>query len=187
MQYTFLTLFIFYSNLFSLSVCEDAYKLPTVGISVLVRNKAHTLPYFFSCLGNLDYPKDRLYLWIYSDFNGDNSIEVIEKWATRHSSEYNNVYINTNSSSKPLHSDEEKSTQWTPEHFKHVINLRERALEFSRKMWADYIFMIDADVFLTNPLTLKNLVSKEFDIVAPMLISDGLYSNFWLDSMQSNA
>ncbi|CAB3254143.1 unnamed protein product [Arctia plantaginis] len=46
-------------------------------------------------------------------------------------------------------------------------------------MWADYIFMIDADVFLTNPLTLRNLLLKEMDIVAPMLISDGLYSNFW--------
>lgn len=40
--------------------------------------------------------------------------------------------------------------------------------------------MIDADVFLTNPATLKDLVGKELEIVAPMLISDGLYSNFWL-------
>lgn len=39
------------------------YKMPTVGISVLVRNKAHTLPYFLTCLHNLDYPKNRLYLW----------------------------------------------------------------------------------------------------------------------------
>lgn len=38
-------------------------KLPTVGISVLVRNKEHTLPYFLSCLYNLEYPKARIYLW----------------------------------------------------------------------------------------------------------------------------
>lgn len=40
--------------------------------------------------------------------------------------------------------------------------------------------MLDADAFLTNPLTLKVLVNKDFIVVAPMLISDGLYSNFWL-------
>ena len=39
--------------------------------------------------------------------------------------------------------------------------------------------MLDADVFLTNPRTLNNLVSKNLTIVAPLLKSDGMYSNFW--------
>lgn len=38
-------------------------KNSTVVISVLVRNKAHTLPYFLTCLERLDYPKDRILLW----------------------------------------------------------------------------------------------------------------------------
>lgn len=38
---------------------------------------------------------------------------------------------------------------------------------------------IDCDVFLTNPKTLDILISKNYTIVAPMLKSDGLYSNFW--------
>lgn len=38
---------------------------------------------------------------------------------------------------------------------------------------------IDCDVFLINPETLIYLVSKNFTVVAPMLRSDGLYSNFW--------
>lgn len=42
--------------------------------------------------------------------------------------------------------------------------------------------MVDADVFLTNKDTLKDLVKKQLPVVAPMLISDGIYSNFWLDS-----
>uniref|UniRef100_A0A2A4JRR4 Glycosyl transferase family 25 domain-containing protein n=1 Tax=Heliothis virescens TaxID=7102 RepID=A0A2A4JRR4_HELVI len=154
-------------------------KLPTVGISVLVRNKAHTLPYFFSCIDNLDYPKKRLYLWIHSDFNEDKSIEIIQKWADKYASQYNGVYITTNSSSGIRHSDETSSIHWSSEHFKHVIRLREEALQFARKMWADYLFMIDADVFLTNPSTLKELVGKDLPIAAPMLVSDGLYSNFW--------
>jgi collagen beta-1,O-galactosyltransferase len=38
-------------------------KDPTVMIAFLVRNKAHTLPYFLTLLERLDYPKDRISLW----------------------------------------------------------------------------------------------------------------------------
>lgn len=36
---------------------------PTVFIAILIRNKAHTLPYFLTLLEGLDYPKDRISLW----------------------------------------------------------------------------------------------------------------------------
>jgi len=39
--------------------------------------------------------------------------------------------------------------------------------------------MLDADVFLTNPKAIRNLVRKGYTVVAPLLKSDGMYSNFW--------
>lgn len=36
---------------------------PTVLVTLLVRNKAHTLPYFLKLFEELDYPKSRLTLW----------------------------------------------------------------------------------------------------------------------------
>lgn len=36
---------------------------PTVLVTLLVRNKAHTLPYFLKLFEELDYPKNRLTLW----------------------------------------------------------------------------------------------------------------------------
>lgn len=39
--------------------------------------------------------------------------------------------------------------------------------------------MLDADVLLTNPNVLDLLISKNETIVAPLLKSDGMYSNFW--------
>lgn len=39
--------------------------------------------------------------------------------------------------------------------------------------------MLDADVFLTHPETLQQLISENVTVVAPMLQSDGLYSNYW--------
>lgn len=41
----------------------DDRKPSTVFVAVLVRNKAHTLPYFLSALESQDYPKDRMHLW----------------------------------------------------------------------------------------------------------------------------
>lgn len=38
-------------------------KDPTVVIALLIRNKAHTLPYFLTLLERLDYAKDRISLW----------------------------------------------------------------------------------------------------------------------------
>ena len=38
-------------------------KDPTIVIALLVRNKAHTLPYFLTLFERLDYPKDRISLW----------------------------------------------------------------------------------------------------------------------------
>lgn len=38
-------------------------KDPSILIVILIRNKAHTLPYFFSYLENQDYAKDRISLW----------------------------------------------------------------------------------------------------------------------------
>ncbi|XP_029173032.1 glycosyltransferase 25 family member isoform X2 [Nylanderia fulva] len=39
--------------------------------------------------------------------------------------------------------------------------------------------MLDADVFLTNSSTIHSLILKGQTVVAPLLRSDGMYSNFW--------
>lgn len=41
----------------------DNRKLPTILIVTLLRNKAHTLPHFFTYLNHQDYPKERISLW----------------------------------------------------------------------------------------------------------------------------
>ena len=56
--------------------------LPTVLITVLVRNKEHSLPYFFGCLENLNYPTKKISFFIRSDHNSDKSDGkvVIKMW-----------------------------------------------------------------------------------------------------------
>lgn len=38
---------------------------------------------------------------------------------------------------------------------------------------------LDADVLITRPTTLRELIEFNVPIIAPMLVSEGLYSNFW--------
>ncbi|XP_054290734.1 glycosyltransferase 25 family member-like [Macrosteles quadrilineatus] len=153
-------------------------KNSTIVISILVRNKAHTLPYFLTCLERLDYPKDRIMLWIRSDHNEDNSVEILQRWLSVWSSHYHAVDVEV-VPSPPYHPGEDGPAHWPHARYSHLINLREQALKFSRDVWADYVWFLDCDVFVTNPQTLAELVKKHHAVTAPMLRSDGLYSNFW--------
>uniref|UniRef100_T1GN46 Uncharacterized protein n=1 Tax=Megaselia scalaris TaxID=36166 RepID=T1GN46_MEGSC len=63
-------LFIFFFNTKNIH-CEDNLNLnvavkstPRIVVVLLIRNKAHVLPYFFSYFENLDYPKDKITLWL---------------------------------------------------------------------------------------------------------------------------
>jgi hypothetical protein len=54
------------SRLFSRGVTEKLFQdlLPSVFIAMLVRNKAHVLPFTLAYLESQDYPKDRISIWI---------------------------------------------------------------------------------------------------------------------------
>ncbi|ESO96194.1 hypothetical protein LOTGIDRAFT_231876 [Lottia gigantea] len=153
---------------------------PTVLIAFLVRNKAHTLPWFLGHIEKLDYPKNRITLWIRSDHNKDNSSEILEEWLAGVQHQYHNVDVIINSKRKG-YSDERSTNDWTKKRFKHVIKLRQQALEMARQKWADYFMMLDSDVIIENNRTLHLLMQQEKTIIAPMMNASiiGYYSNFW--------
>lgn len=59
-----LCIFISSYQLECMSDVERDTLMPTVFVAILVRNKEHTLPYFFGYLERLDYPKNRISLWL---------------------------------------------------------------------------------------------------------------------------
>lgn len=177
----------------------SVYKKPSLVVCSLIRNKAHTLPMFLTYLEEQDYPKDRISLWLVTDHNEDNSREILEAWLNRARNLYHSVHYQFNDSKK-LRKGETNLTHWPEERFLELIRMKEEALTAARRSWADYVFVsmqfvhrhatflhhsfhmlqfIDADVFLTLSTSLSLLVSLNRAIVAPMLASDGLYSNFW--------
>ncbi|KRF98362.1 uncharacterized protein Dwil_GK27803 [Drosophila willistoni] len=160
---------------------QEEYLLPTVLVTLLVRNKAHVLPMFLSYLAQLDYPKDRIAIWVRCDHSSDNSIEILQEWLEHTADFYHSVnYALDNDETKgQSHHNETSPYDWPVSRFKHVIALKEEAFEYARDIWADFVFFLDSDVMLTEKQTLKSLIGLRLPIVAPMLLSEGLYSNFW--------
>jgi collagen beta-1,O-galactosyltransferase len=58
-----MVLFMLIGNITNGDKYQRVNKDCTVVIALLVRNKAHTLPYFLTLLERLDYPKHRISLW----------------------------------------------------------------------------------------------------------------------------
>ncbi|KAL3870728.1 hypothetical protein ACJMK2_038772 [Sinanodonta woodiana] len=162
------------------SASEDERLRPTILVAILVRNKAHVLPWFFGQFENLNYPKDRIALWIRSDHNVDNSSKMLREWIAANRQLYHSIDFILEEDSRG-YSDERGPCDWSEQRFENVIKLRQQALEASRSKWADYLFMLDADVMLQNDDALNILIQQKKPIVAPMLNASigETYSNFW--------
>ncbi|XP_032592323.1 glycosyltransferase 25 family member [Drosophila grimshawi] len=157
---------------------ELKYEEPTVLITLLVRNKAHILPMFLSYLEKLDYPKKRIAFWLRCDHNSDDTIQLLKQWLQHSGKLYHSINYAFNDDTTSYQK-ETSAYDWPVSRFKHLIALKEEALEYARNIWADYVFFLDADVLLTEPQALRTLTALRLPIVAPMLLSESLYSNFW--------
>ncbi|XP_054976582.1 procollagen galactosyltransferase 2 isoform X2 [Sorex araneus] len=157
---------------------ESPARRPSVLVALLARNAAPALPHFLGCLERLDYPKSRMAIWAATDHNVDNTTEILREWLRGVQRAYH--YVEWRPLAEPRsYPDEIGPKHWPSSRFTHVMKLRQAALRTAREKWSDYILFIDVDNFLTNPQTLNLLIAENKTIVAPMLESRGLYSNFW--------
>ncbi|XP_077970320.1 procollagen galactosyltransferase 2-like [Styela clava] len=150
----------------------------TVFIAIFIRNKEHSLPFFFKAIEDLVYDKSRMKIWIVCDHTQDNSAAQTENWVKAVEKQYAKVdfeYVKG-----PWHYPKQKTDlSWTKERVLRLLELRQTALIKARESWADYILYIDADNILMNPYSLQHLMDADKVVVAPMLQSISLYSNFW--------
>ena len=108
-------------------------KLRTVLIVLLARNKAHTLPHFLAMLDGLDYPKDKLRLWIRSDHNRDATAALLRMWLADVADEYDSVNVDIDDEIYRIGGG--SPTEWTPERYARVIRLKEEALNAAREVF----------------------------------------------------
>uniref|UniRef100_A0A8C1TVD0 Si:ch211-13f8.2 n=1 Tax=Cyprinus carpio TaxID=7962 RepID=A0A8C1TVD0_CYPCA len=157
---------------------ETSLLKPKVVIAALARNSEHSLPYFLGCIERLDYPKDRISIWAATDHNIDNTTAMLHEWMSGVEHLYHSVHLQT-VEKEDSYVDELGPKHWPESRFTHVMKLRQAALAAARAQWADYILFADSDNLLTNTQVLNRLIAENRTLVAPMLESRTLYSNFW--------
>uniref|UniRef100_A0A3P8SEZ9 Cerebral endothelial cell adhesion molecule n=1 Tax=Amphiprion percula TaxID=161767 RepID=A0A3P8SEZ9_AMPPE len=157
---------------------ESKMQPPTVVIAIIARNAAHSLPYYLGALERLNYPKDRISVWAATDHNLDNTTALLKEWLTVMQKYYH--YVEWRPMDKPTsYAGELGPKHWPNSRYEYVMKLKQAALNFARKRWADYILYADTDNILTNPDTLNLLIAENKSVIAPMLDSQGAYSNYW--------
>uniref|UniRef100_A0A665V428 Procollagen galactosyltransferase 2-like n=1 Tax=Echeneis naucrates TaxID=173247 RepID=A0A665V428_ECHNA len=157
---------------------ESSLLRPKVMIAIVARNAAHSLPYYLGCIDRLDYPKERIAIWAATDHNVDNTTAMLREWLKSAQHVYH--YVEWRPMEEPRsYTDEWGPKHWPPSRFNHLMKLRQAALKAARERWADYILFVDSDNLLTNPRVLKLMMAENLTLVAPMLESRSLYSNFW--------
>uniref|UniRef100_A0A672ZY49 procollagen galactosyltransferase n=1 Tax=Sphaeramia orbicularis TaxID=375764 RepID=A0A672ZY49_9TELE len=170
--------YFFGAVLFFFLYPESPLLAPRVLVALICRNSEHSLPYFLGTIERLNYPKDRMVLWVATDHNEDNTTEILRHWLTKVQSLYH--HVEWRPKEEPRHyEDEEGPKQWSDLRYEHVMKLRQVALESAREMWADYFMLVDCDNLLTNTDVLWKLMKENKTIIAPMLESRAAYSNFW--------
>ncbi|XP_034046532.1 procollagen galactosyltransferase 1 isoform X1 [Thalassophryne amazonica] len=157
---------------------ESSLLAPRLLVALNCRNSEHSLPHVLGTIERLNYPKDRMALWVATDHSEDNTTAMLRDWLIKVQSLYHYVEWRPKEEPRYYH-DEEGPKHWTDERYEHVMKLRQVALESAREMWADYFLVVDCDNLLTNPDVLWKLMKENKTIVAPMLESRAAYSNFW--------
>lgn len=141
-------------------------ELPTVLLTLIVRNKEHLLPAFLHAISELDYPKKKIHLYVYTSDNTDSSAEILSDWL-----EKQNDYLSTEMVSS-------RGTDISME------KVRQNSLEKSKERKCRYYFTADCDNFLL-PHTLIDMISCHKPIVAPLLhcVTNPNESNFHIGIM----
>lgn len=124
---------------------------------------------------------------IFEEDSVDSSAKMVSQWCLRNKGNYafmDCVYGITNSYG---HDDASSKANYTRNRMDNIIRLRDEIVSRSMLRWSDYLFMVDADVMLTNGNVLLFLMEQlrkhDGGAIAPLLncTSLPLYSNFWDD------
>ena len=148
-----------------------------VVVAILVKDKAHCLPFYLSLLEAQSYPKEKMALWIRSNNNNDNSIEIIEDWLKKVSINYHSVFKDYSDVIQPVQ--KYGQHEWPEERLKVLGKIRQESIDYAIGLGAHY-FVADADNFIKKGVV-ETLLKTGLPAVAPLLRNElhgRLYANY---------
>lgn len=81
-----------------------------------------------------------LYFRLRSDHNEDKTLDVLYQFLSTSASSYHHVDVEYDNNTLRRESETSK-THWSNERYLDVIQMKEEALNYGLKIWADYIFV----------------------------------------------
>lgn len=145
-------------DLLSLSALKE---LPRVLVAIFIQQPTPFVSVFFERLVNLQYPKNRLQLYIHNQ--------------EPHHERHVNLFLKDHGA---LY---QKIRSVGPDEEMDITASRNMAIDLCREDTdCDYFFNLDIEVVLKNKDTLQILIEQNLPIVAPMITRTGrLWTNFW--------
>jgi cellulose synthase/poly-beta-1,6-N-acetylglucosamine synthase-like glycosyltransferase len=166
------------NDILNKSQLKNKENYDTVVIAILAKDKGHVLPFYLDCILNQTYPKNKIHLYIRTNDNTDNTIEVLNEFVKQHHKQYASTYFDKRSVSDELK--KYSQHEWNTTRFKILGKIRQESIDYAIKKNAHY-FVIDCDNFIL-PHTLEKMVNmKHLNVIAPMLVTTTAYSNFHYD------
>ncbi|KAM7356524.1 procollagen lysyl hydroxylase [Cochliomyia hominivorax] len=134
--------------------------LPVISLSIMVTQPVPFFDMFLNKTAELQYPKNKMHLFIYS------GVEFHDSLAKSHLKRYENEYLSAKIVLSTDHFDERRA--------------RQLAVQLAQQKKVDYIFFVDADVHIDDPEVLRELLSLNKQFAAPVVSKyNELWSNFW--------
>lgn len=157
--------------------CDDK----TVFLAILAHENEDILPKYLGSLDALDYNKKLITLYINVGNSHDQTQEILTRWYKEHESQYSQVIFDVE---EPRGEVRVNPFVWIPQRYKIPAYIREKSVQKAQEIGSDYYFAVDCDNFIA-PCTLKELISKDKPIIAPMLLNDpksnDVLSNYCID------
>lgn len=141
-------------------------KKPSVFLAILVKDKEYCLDLYLECIEKLEYPKNKITIYIRANDCKDNSIEKLQQWSKKNKDEYADViedYSDVDSGLKKYGEHE-----WNAHRFSVLARIRQDSIEKCMELCCDYYFVVDVDNFI-KPHTLRRLIDDNLPVVGPLL------------------
>lgn len=145
-----------------------------VTVAILAKDAAHVLPLHLECIDNLDYPKDRLNLYVRTNNNKDATPSILEDWLRKVGDSYADVHFDASDLDVPV--GQHDPHEWTPARVAVLADIRQASIEWAYERNSHY-FVSDCDNFLA-PDALSAPMSTGLPMVAPLLTCHIAYSNY---------
>lgn len=152
-----------------------------VFMGMIIKNNEQLIPMFLKSIDRLDYEKKLLTIQINDCTKTAQSKEILADWIKKNKDQYHDlIYIDNHFAAS--------SSTFNLERINLFRKIKNDYLTTAKELGCDHCFIIESDAFIA-PVTLKQLISKNKPIIAPLLRpipeSYDSFRNFFADATDS--